>query len=60
MSELARKDMILKFNNICLWLIVGSSGRIHEGVGVEIVGIFIGNLEFFHLPRFNEECMSPS
>jgi len=54
-SELARKDMILKLNKIFLWLLVGSSGRIHQGVKVDTVGIIIGNLEFFHLPRFNEE-----
>ena len=55
MSELARKDMMLKLNKICLWLLVGSSDRIHQGVKVDIVGISFSNLEFFHLQRFNEE-----
>lgn len=44
-QNLATKDMILKFIYVCLWLLVGSSGRIHQGVEIDIVDIFIGILE---------------
>lgn len=45
MPELARKDTILEFANICFWLLIGSSGKIHQDAEVEIADVIFVNLE---------------